>query len=254
MTLHDYGRIAFFWVLTLPSFLRADTLTIDDFNVPITTSNVTFPTGSGSTLSWNRVRLNQTNVVNTATWWDTGTSSQILGGRRDVTVKSAPGGQVTTRISENAGVGRLTSSPGSTSYQCLTSLTYNFSPVDLTLLHLFKMVVFAVETPLELKLSLSDGTQTANGTFEVPTFNVPGGTTLFKQDLGHLTGWRSLKTTAITSLTVEINAQQNGTDFSVGTLSFSTNPEPGSFALLLIALLGGATWRWKTASRLKPVA
>ena len=248
------GQVAFFWVLTLASSLMADTLTIDDFTVPITTSNVTFPTGSGSVLSWNRVRLNNTSVVNTATWWDTGSSNQILGGRRDVTVKSAPGGLVTTRIFESSGAGRLTSSPGATSYQCLTSLTYNFSPIDVTALHVFKMVVFLVETPIQLKLTLSDGTRTATGTFDVPTYNVTGGSSLFTQDLRFLSGWQTLTTSAVSSLTVEVNAQQNGTDFSVGRLSFSTNPEPGSFAVLLIALLGSFAWRWKTARKPKPVA
>jgi hypothetical protein len=254
MTHKSFGQITFFWVLTFASSLMADTLTIDDFTVPITTANVTFPTGSGTVLSWNRVRLENTSVINTATWWDTGGSNQILGGRRDVTVKNAPGGLVTTRIFASSGVGRLTSSPGSTSYQCLTSLTYNFSPVDLTILHVFRMVVFAIETPLELKLSLWDGNQTATGTFEVPTYNVPDGTTIFKQDLRSLTGWQSLKTTEISRLTVEINAQQNGTDFSVGKLSFATNPEPGSFVALLIAMIGGATWNWKNSRRLKPAA
>ena len=111
-----------------------------------------------------------------------------------------------------------------------------------------------VETPIQLKLTLSDGTRTATGTFEVPAYNVTGGSSLFTQDLRSMSGWQTLTTSAVSSLTVEVNAQQNGTDFSVGMLSFSTNPEPGSFAVLLIALLGSFTWRWKTARKPKPVA
>lgn len=239
-----------------PAMCLGDTITLDDFSTGLTFAGGKFfnssnqqVTAAGNTYTpWggNGGGMLQVNPGITARWTDTDTTNGILGDTRSAVVTNASGisRSSISMLGGTNGVANINSPVANV--MCLTCFAYSFAPIDVALRHILIINFTALDATargnLQARMTLSDGINSAVATFSTATAVI--GSNRF--DLREAANWGSLNQYAVTSAMIEFTSTTNGVDFVVDGLLFSTNPEPGSFAVLalgLIAFAGIRTYR-----------
>lgn len=243
--------------LTLsPAICRGDIIILDDFSTGLTfddgnagtplggkffnSSNQEIPAGFGNTyVSWggNGGGTVQVNPGVTARWVDTDVTDGILGNTRTAEVKNASGSSRSSISMLGGTTGNANINSPSANVMCLTCFAYSFAPIDVLLHHIFWIDFVAIDSTargnLQARLHLSDGTNTAIATLSTASAIV--GKNRF--ELMGASNWGALNKAAVTSAMIEFTSSTNGVDFVVDALLFSTNPEPGTFAIMALGTL-----------------
>lgn len=254
-----------------PTTCRSDTIILDDFSTGLTfddgnpattrggkffnSSNQEISSGSGNTYTaWggNGGGTVQLNPGITARWVDTDVTDGILGDTRSAVVTNASGTSRSSISMTGGNTGNANINSPVANVMCLTCFAYSFAPIDVLLHHVFLIDFVALDSTargnLQARLTLSDGTNSAVATLSTASAIV--GRNRF--DLATSSNWASLNKTAVTSAMIEFTSNTNGVDFVVDALLFSTNPEPGTFAVLALGTLAFAGLQLKRRSKRNP--